>query len=141
MTNIFFAVALIIFGAGCVTEPPVVSIDSGNLDENAGLIIVDEPDPGDIVASPLTITGEAHGTWFFEATFPVELQDADGNVIAQSYVTADGNWMTEDFVSFSATLTFTVPAGVTEGVLYLRKDNPSGLAAYDDEVHFPVSFE
>ena len=66
------------------------------------------------------------------------VQDTDGNVIAQGHAEAQSNWMTEDFVPYIATLTFVVPAGVTDGVLYLRKDNPSGLPANDDEA-FPCA--
>lgn len=134
-------------GAGCTattTTPPPTTTNLGNLAEKSDLIVVNQPYPhpypNGIVASPLTITGEARGTWYFEASFPVEMQDVDGNVLGQGHAEAIGNWMTEDFVPYTATLSFTVPAGVTEGVLYLRKDNPSGLPANDDEAHFPVQF-
>ncbi len=127
-----------LLGAGCAPAAPVV--DNGNVLEKSDLIVVYQPYANDIIASPLTITGEARGTWFFEASFPIELQDTDGNVIAQGHAEAQSNWMTEDFVPYIATLTFVVPAGVTDGVLYLRKDNPSGLPANEDEVHFPVQF-
>lgn len=128
---------LAFLGAGCAPAAPV---DNGNVAAHANLITVTTPVPNATVASPLTISGEARGTWFFEASFPVELQDTDGNVLAQGHADAGGDWMTEDFVPFTATLSYTVPAGVTSGVLYLRKDNPSGLPANEDDVHFPVQF-
>src|SRR3569623_2033710 len=81
--------------------------DSGNPDAfipAAGiddLISVSAPRPGEHITSPLFVTGIARGTWFFEASFPAELKDAQGNTIAQGAGQAQGDWMTEDFVPFS----------------------------------------
>src|ERR1700733_11618722 len=47
----------------------------------AGLIEVDQPFPNTKVASPLTISGKARGSWYFEATAPVELEDSSGTVV------------------------------------------------------------
>ncbi len=96
-------------------------------------------EPGDTIASPLTVTGEARGPWYFEADFPVRLLDGFGNEIALAIATAQGDWMTTDFVPFSATLTFSPPATAT-GTLILEKDNPSGLPENAAAVHIPVSF-
>jgi hypothetical protein len=92
-----------------------------------------------LVTSPYTVRGEARGTWFFEASFPVRLVDANGNVILQHYATAQGEWMTEEFVPFTSTLTFSTPATAT-GWLILERDNPSGLPQYADELRIPVRF-
>ena len=110
-------------------------------------IRVSAPVSGALVTSPLSITGEARGTWFFEASFPIELFDAnhheilsaDKNSVAAFVAHAEGEWMTEDFVPFSATLDFTPPATDT-GFLVLKKDNPSGLTEYDASVEIPVRF-
>jgi hypothetical protein len=91
------------------------------------------------VASPLTVTGEARGNWYFEASFPVKLLDANGNEIVVSYAQAQGEWMTEDFVPFMSTLTFAAPSTPT-GTLVLQKDNPSGLPENDNSVSVPVTF-
>ncbi len=105
----------------------------GNTLEKQNLIRVDAPHPGSssYIASPTTITGSARGTWFFEASFPIEIQDTNGNILGQTHAQATGDWMTEEFVPFTATLTFSAPAGVTEGVLYFRKDNSSGLPEHE----------
>lgn len=95
--------------------------------------------PNDVVTSPLTITGEARGTWFFEASFPVVLQDANGKVIAAKAATALGDWMTEDFVPFTVTLTFDKPATET-GTLILEKDNPSDNPQFANQLTLPVRF-
>ena len=112
----------------------------GNELEKTDLIQIENPRPNQLIESPLTITGTARGNWFFEATFPVVLQDANGNVLAQHYATAQGEWMTVDFVPFSIELTFTKPQTKT-GLLLLQKDNPSGLPENDDQLEVPVVFE
>ena len=101
------------------------------------LISVAEPIAGATIASPVTIKGRARGYWFFEASFPVELQDAAGNVLARGIAQADGDWMTEEFVPFMATLDFQ-NSEVKEGKLILRKDNPSGLPENEDQLIWPV---
>lgn len=102
-------------------------------------IAVTTPQPNDNVDSPLIIEGEARGTWFFEASFPVKLLDADGNMIAVHFAQAQGEWMTEDFVPFSSQLIFETPVTDT-GVLILEKDNPSGLPENDASIEIPVRF-
>lgn len=100
-------------------------------------VVVVTPQPNVTITSPLTVLGQAKGTWFFEGSFPVELRSADGVVIAQGVAAADGDWMTENFVPFSVTLTFTPPA-TGGGELILRKDNPSGDPEKDAQVAIPV---
>jgi len=103
-------------------------------------IRVTKPQPNQLIESPLMIEGEARGTWFFEATFPVKLLDANGDVIATYFAQAQGEWMTEDFVLFKAQLIFEKPVTDT-GVLILEKDNPSGLTENDANIEIPVSFD
>lgn len=104
------------------------------------LIRVTAPPPHASVSSPLTIVGEARGTWFFEATFPVVIVDWDGRIIGESYATAQGEWMIEDFVPFSATLTFDAPTLYKRGAIILQKSNPSGLPEHDDALELPITF-
>lgn len=92
----------------------------------------------DVLTSPLTVTGEAAG-WYFEASFPVQLLDGTGKIIAQGPAQAQGDWMTTNFVPFKATLTFAKPATAT-GTLVLRNDNPSGLPENDRFLRIPVRF-
>lgn len=95
---------------------------------------------GTAIKSPFVVHGEARGYWFFEASFPVRLYDGNGEEIAVSIAQAEEEWMTENFVPFSAELKFAAPA-TKEGVLVLQKDNPSGLPEHDDELRIPVKFE
>lgn len=104
------------------------------------LIRVSTPRPGEAVRSPLVIEGEARGTWFFEASFPVKLYDSANMVIATGIAQAQGDWMTEDFVPFRAELTFIAPAS-PDAILVLEKDNPSGLPENDKNVRIPLLIE
>lgn len=115
--------------------------DGGVMAQKADLIILENPKIDETIASPLEIKGTARGNWFFEASFPIVLISDSGEVLVESYATADGEWMTEDFVPFTATLNFTLPQGVKTGTLILKKDNPSGLPENDDELIVPVNFK
>lgn len=104
---------------------------------------------GEIIKSPLIVTGKARGSWFFEADFPVLLTDWDGLIIAESSAQAQENWMTTDYVSFEAVLVFESPVfpGADEehfsrrGYLILQKDNPSALPEYDDALEVSIKFK
>jgi len=95
---------------------------------------------GGSVRSPLQVVGEARGPWFFEASFPVTLLDANGSVLAQSPAQASGEWMTEGLVPFAAQLSFPPPTTPT-GTLVLTKNNPTGLPEHADEVRMTVHFD
>ena len=101
------------------------------------LIRLQTPTSGALVSSPLRVAGEARGTWYFEATFPVTLLDAEGRTLVQTYAQAKGEWMTESFVPFESELRFEA-ASPGAGTLVLEKANPSGLAEHADELRIPV---
>lgn len=125
-----------------VTEPdttPTIA-DPSPTPVDHPLIRVDGPVAGSVISSPLAITGEASGAWYFEASFPVVLVDTNNNVLAQGIATATSNWMTADFVPFTASLTFVAPIVDNQGTLILKKDNPTDDAANDDSVEVPVLF-
>jgi len=113
--------------------------DIGNELEKINLIRINKPRPNEIITSPLEIEGEARGNWFFEASFPIKLLDADGKTIAAGIAQAQSEWMTENFVPYKAGLEFTAKEG-EQGILVLEKDNPSGLAENSDELRVPVIF-
>lgn len=113
--------------------------DIGNELEKNDLIQIETPRPNSTVSSPIIVRGKARGNWFFEASFPIKLIDDQGQEIGTAIATADGEWMTEDFVPFSATLSFSTTSAKT-GKLILAKDNPSGLPENDDYLEVPVNF-
>jgi len=113
----------------------------GNILEKLDLIKLNQPFPNQIITSPLLVSGEARGTWFFEASFPIVLTNWDGLIIAEGVAQAKDNWMTEGFVPFEAILNFEKPSYGKIGALILQKDNPSGLPVYDDALEIPIRFE
>lgn len=149
--NLFSAILALVFAFALVfglqtfsnwqkgSIPEIPNFQPTKKAENSDLIRVDSPMFGAMVKNPLVITGEARGSWFFEASFPVQLLDASGKEIAVTSAQAQKNWMTTDFVPFSATLNFSVPE-IPFGTLVLKKDNPSGLPEHDLELRMPIVF-
>ena len=132
--------------AACPDLPEISEEEKAHIASKMNLIEVSSPLPMQTVISPLSITGQARGYWFFEASAPVVLADWDGKIIAEGYVTAAGDWMTEDKVPFSGTLNFIAPNNesdpdfMNKGTLIFKKDNPSGLPEHDDALEIPVVF-
>lgn len=112
----------------------------GNELEKSDLIIIENPRPNQAIESPLFIKGKARGNWYFEASFPIKIFDEQEFLLGQGVATALENWMTEDFVEFTATLPFAVPS-TSGGKLILEKDNPSGLEENADELIVPIYFK
>lgn len=106
--------------------------------ENNGILIT-EPQPQQIITSPLIITGKARGFWYFEAQFSVELYDSQGNFLGKTILQAQDDWMTEDFVPFQGELTFIQPQ-TSSGILKFLSDNPSGLPQNQKIFELPVKF-
>ncbi|MFA5080735.1 MAG: GerMN domain-containing protein [Candidatus Paceibacterota bacterium] len=105
--------------------------------EENSLIEVDYPLSGTFIESPLIIKGRARGSWFFEASFPIELVDKNNNIIATGAGMATANSLTEDFVPFEAKLEFS-NLEKKEGFLILKNDNPSGLPENEKQIKIPV---
>lgn len=114
--------------------PPVEPITYKNL------ITVYSPLENYAVSSPLKITGAARGNWYFEASFPVRIFDANGKELGVIPAQAKSDWMTTEFVPFEAVLDFQNPT-TEKGTLVLQKDNPSGLPEHDDSISIPIRFE
>jgi len=106
------------------------------------VLMVSSPKPNDMVTSPLIVTGEARGNWFFEGSFPIVIVDWDGLIIGEGIATAQGEWMTTEFVPFIATITYSIASTTprNNGTLILKKDNPSGLPEHDDSREIPIVF-
>jgi hypothetical protein len=135
--------AFVFMGAGCnqqeqppAEQPPVAETPTPSEEE---MVRVEAPMPGDLIASPVVVRGEARGNWYFEASFPVRVFDALGRELGVGVAQAQGEWMTEEFVPFEVIVSFTNPETPT-GYILLIKDNPSGLPEFDDQVLVPVKF-
>jgi len=116
------------------------------------LIFVSTPRIGERIKSPVIISGDARGYWFFEASFPIKILDKKGNLLGQGIAQAEREWMTEDLVPFRAKVEFQDPEPgpfgalakllriPARGFLVLEKDNPSGLPEHADELRIQVRF-
>lgn len=103
---------------------------------SADTITVSNPSAGAHLGSSFTVSGQARGTWYFEASFPIEVLDRNGNQLLQKPVQATGDWMTENFVPF--TINLTVPNYSGPATIVLHKDNPSGKPEFEASLSIPV---
>ena len=121
--------------AGPITDnnpPPVIEDTTG--------LIVENVHAGDMVSSPLQITGYVNGGGWggFEGQVgTVTLQDAAGNQLDIEPLTATTEWMTTT-VRFEVNLEFNTTA--TEGKLVFKNENASGEPSRDKIVTMPVKF-
>ncbi len=121
-------------GAGApVATTPALSADRR--------LEVDAPRAGALVVSPLVVAGTVTGGgWFFEASFPVKVLDAQGNILGQGVARASTDWMSAGAVPWSASIAFEAPNSATGTVVFM-KDNPSGAPENAGELRLPVRFE
>jgi hypothetical protein len=131
--------AIIMFSS----KSPGGNIPFFNFSFNKEPVLVDSLKPGDVVSSPMALTGQAKGPWFFEGSLPVTVVDSDGNTVGEGYVQASSDWMIEGYVPFEGLVSFTIPAGSSgnNGTVIFSKDNPSGLPENDASVKIPITFK
>jgi len=110
-------------GCGSISELPEVTVTSLQ--------------PNQTVISPIMIQGQAKGSWYFEAVFPIKLMDEQGTVLGQTQAQATSDWMTDAFVPFTAELAYQA-AATSSGWLVFNNDNPSGLPENSKEFKLPV---
>lgn len=125
-----------------VTPAPPAETPAQSTYKNATTndIVATNPAPGATTGKAIAVTGKARGTWYFEATFPVKVLDASGKTIATGIAHAQGDWMTTEFVPFTANI--TIPNSyIGKATLVLSKDNPSGMPEKDASVSFPITIE
>lgn len=106
------------------------------------MIQVELPFPGAVTGKEFSVIGKARGNWFFEASFPIEVLDKDGKVIALVIGQPQNgeSWMTTEFVNFKADI--KIPQSyIGPATLVLKKDNPSGLPEHDASISFPITVE
>ena len=122
------------------TTPTSTPVTTEPKQSGEGMIKISVPQKNQLITSPLTVTGEAKGGWYFEASAPVKILDANGKIIGQGPVQAQGDWMVSGFVPFKGTITFSAPTTSTGTVVFMN-DNPSGLPENDRSYSVPVRFK
>lgn len=106
---------------------------------SADIIRILEPHVGAAVSKTFTVKGVARGMWYFEASFPIVVTTVDGTVLVTTPAVAESDWMTTEFVPFSAAV--LVPAYTGPAIVILKKDNPSGDPERDASVSFPITLQ
>jgi hypothetical protein len=110
------------------------------INSNVDDITVELPFPGAVTGKEFSVIGKARGKWYFEASFPIEVLDKDGNRLFIGPAQAEGEWMTEEFVPFK--LQVRVPESyIGPATIILKKDNPSGEVQFDASISFPINIE
>lgn len=107
---------------------------------SADHIRVTTPTPGAVVGRTFEIRGEARGPWFFEASFPIQVLAEDGSVLTTviGQPVGGADWMVEDFLPFSASVSLPETYSGPATLLFVR-DNPSGLPEHDRSMAFPIT--
>lgn len=130
--KIFFLI--LFFGILSCSAPTVSQHEVKNVNER---IKVSYPKPFQEVKGKFTVRGEARGSYFFEAGFPVEIELENGEN-KQFFATALGDWMTTDFVPFEAEIDLSdIPD--QEVIVRLIRANPSGMPENDMRIELPVT--
>jgi hypothetical protein len=127
--------AFAVYTADSNSINPIVIGENTKIDT----VSVSAPLPEATVGKKFTVTGQARGTWYFEASFPVKVTDGIGNVVGQGIAQAQGDWMTENHVPFTASVTVTSYTG--PAYLILQKDNPSGEVVNDAFISVPITIQ
>lgn len=118
-----------------------ITVQPTYVNSSADLIRVDNPHAGGVTGKEFVVTGQARGNWYFEANFPIEVVDMNGNLLAGSYATAEGDWMTTAFVPFKSEMIDLPSAYIGPAWLVLKKSNASGLPENDASIWIPITVE
>jgi len=105
-------------------------------------IIISSPQAGELVNSPLVITGQINGNgWsgFEGQAGTVELRDEKGQKIGLAVLEATSDWMKLP-TKFKATLKFT-SLKEQDGQLVFKNENPSGMPENNREFSLAVKLE
>lgn len=128
--------------------------------DTSRMITINVPQPGAIMGHSFVIKGHATGAWYFEGSFPVEIQNENGVVMQTLLAHATGGWIpleasrkmqiitsrepltgqvsplpSEFSVDVSAPY-YTGPAKIV-----FKKANPSGLPENDASVTITITIQ
>lgn len=141
-------VCVVTFGIYSVfSKPKIIKLDTLQLQKKAtvvthasGLIYASVPQAGTEVNKEVTVLGMAKGPWFFEGSFPVSVVDAEGKVVGEGVAEAQGEWMTEGYVPYKATIQIKGVPQTKDGAIVLVREDPSG-EKNESFLTIPVKFK
>lgn len=128
-TNHFFATSTTSSSSAPAHDISAVSVLSKK-------ISVTSPAPHSSVDSHFIVEGQAPGSWYFEAVFPIQIRDSHNDVIGHASARAQSDWQTSKLVSFVAPVSIDNYHG--PATIILLRDNPSGLPENDDSISIPI---
>ena len=102
--------------------------------------LLESPLSGSTISSPLAISGLASGAWMFEGSMTAVLTNWDGEIISETILSAEGDWMTEELVPFTGIMEFEQPEYGARGSLIIQASNPSGLPENQKNLEIQISF-
>ncbi len=100
-------------------------------------LVLTHPLPYKTVPESFPVQGALRGTWYFEGSFPITIEQMDGTIVVEGYATALSDWMTENLVPFQTTVVVPSEAPRTL-VLVIKNDNPSGDPVRDKRIEIPI---
>ncbi len=102
-------------------------------------IIVETPKTGQVITSPIKISGSVSGTWFFEGEILGKIIDTDGTILGQGPLVGTDDWMTIKNVGFEGVIPF-VASDSKNGFVIIEARDPSG-EGNPSSFKIPVLFE
>ncbi len=139
LSIIIIGLAWVLFAIPAPVTAPTTGMQNGEEPLHSKVSVL-SPQNNATVGKDFVVMGQAPGNWYFEASFPIEVQDANGIVLATVIAQAQSDWMTTDLVPFLADVALTGNyAGAAK--LVLKRDNPSGLPENDDHLDVPIVLE
>ena len=103
-------------------------------------LILDMPLPNQTLGTRVEIKGQLRGTWFYNGSVPIRLENADGVVVADGLAQADGSWASDTPVPFTAFLSFIYPQNAKRGPgkLVIIKNNTTGDPTQNEQREIPI---
>jgi len=111
--------------------PPAPAVDETHF------VRVHTPVANALAKSPLHITGEARGSWYSDASFPLVLYDYAGRELTRGYAQAQGEATGDGFVPFEAELDFAC-GDAQRGTLVLHRASKAAAPDGADALRVPV---
>lgn len=153
-TKILFIVLLVLIAGGfsyfLFSKDSPVDIPDADNDNNPpasqmidGMITVESPIQGSSIDPSMEtiLSGKAVGNWFFEATAPIGVYNLDGKLLANTYITAQGEWMTTNFVNFTGKISPFLTNGAVSGYIQFSNSNPSDNEGFNRNLKIMVTFK
>jgi len=144
---LIIALAWILFATPAPVQAPSISSQASSTPQTPATsttptplherVVVSSPVSGATVGHTLTMSGEAPGNWYFEASFPIKVTTPEGDTIGTGHADAQSDWMTTEQVPFTATIELNMAYSGPATVALLR-DNPSGLPENDDSIEISI---